>query len=77
MTNCPCCAHQLLRHIRGQSLYLFCRHCRQEMPTLEMKNYVSSTAFELNIEVAKLDRYSHIRTFTSNIVGTAKIPRGT
>lgn len=66
MTNCPCCAHQMLRHIRGRILYLFCSHCRQEMPALEMNNYALSTAFKLNIEVSKLDLYSHIKTLANN-----------
>ena len=35
MTNCPCCSHQMLRHIRHNQTYWFCRHCWQEMPSLE------------------------------------------
>ncbi|OWY63773.1 hypothetical protein B7486_51130 [cyanobacterium TDX16] len=38
MTNCPCCDNQMLRHIRGQHLYWFCRSCWQEMPALEANN---------------------------------------
>ncbi|MBG1243631.1 hypothetical protein F8R90_21355 [Nostoc sp. NZL] len=34
MTNCPCCSNQMLRHIRLQQTYWFCRHCWQEMPNL-------------------------------------------
>ncbi|PZV12013.1 MAG: hypothetical protein DCF22_13195 [Leptolyngbya sp.] len=34
MTLCPCCAHLLLRHIRRQQVYWFCRQCWQEMPAL-------------------------------------------
>jgi hypothetical protein len=35
--NCPCCSHQLLRHIRNQEVYLFCRRCWQEMPDLNRR----------------------------------------
>lgn len=34
MINCPCCSHQLLRHIRHHETYWYCSHCRQEMPAL-------------------------------------------
>ncbi|MEH1946052.1 MAG: hypothetical protein V7K77_03525 [Nostoc sp.] len=36
MTNCPCCSNQMLRHIRLQETYWFCRHCWQEMPNLSL-----------------------------------------
>jgi hypothetical protein len=36
MTLCPCCSKALLRHVRGGQIYLFCTHCRQEMPDLEL-----------------------------------------
>ncbi|MBL1175286.1 MAG: hypothetical protein FWK01_09190 [Pantanalinema sp. GBBB05] len=32
MANCPCCSNQMLRHIRANQTYWFCRHCWQEMP---------------------------------------------
>ncbi len=35
MNACPCCSHQMLRHIRYQQVYWFCRSCWQEMPLLE------------------------------------------
>ncbi|MFB2939449.1 hypothetical protein ACE1B6_29700 [Aerosakkonemataceae cyanobacterium BLCC-F154] len=35
MATCPCCSHQMLRHIRGNQSYWFCRHCWQEMPNLD------------------------------------------
>ncbi len=34
MATCPCCSDQMLRHIRGNQTYWFCRHCWQEMPNL-------------------------------------------
>jgi primosomal protein N' len=34
MTTCPCCSDKMLRHIRGNQIYWFCRHCWQKMPTL-------------------------------------------
>ena len=32
MINCPCCSDNMLRHIRGNQVYLFCPSCWQEMP---------------------------------------------
>ncbi len=32
MNTCPCCSDPLLRHVRHGKVYLFCRHCWQEMP---------------------------------------------
>jgi hypothetical protein len=32
MTGCPCCSNQMLRHIRQNQVYWFCRQCWQEMP---------------------------------------------
>ncbi|NMG08091.1 hypothetical protein DP117_14815 [Brasilonema sp. UFV-L1] len=32
MNNCPCCSRPLLRHIRNQEIYWFCRSCWQVMP---------------------------------------------
>lgn len=32
MSDCPCCSHRLLRHIRNHEIYWFCPHCRQDMP---------------------------------------------
>nr|WP_084226917.1 hypothetical protein [Nostoc sp. KVJ20] len=42
MTNCPCCSNQMLRHIRLQETYWFCRHCWQEMPNLSSERNRSS-----------------------------------
>lgn len=35
MHTCPCCSTSLLRHVRHNSIYWYCSHCRQEMPNLE------------------------------------------
>lgn len=32
MNNCPCCSHTLLKHIRRNKIYWFCRNCWQSMP---------------------------------------------
>ena len=32
---CPCCPHDLLRHVRARGIYWFCPHCYQEMPITE------------------------------------------
>lgn len=34
MQSCPVCTGKLLRHIQSGSIYWFCRHCWQAMPTL-------------------------------------------
>lgn len=51
MMNCPCCSHSMLRHIRHQRIYWFCRTCWQEMPNFqsEATRVVSfSTAVDLS-----------------------------
>jgi primosomal protein N' len=35
MATCPCCSDQMLRHVRANQTYWFCRHCWQEMPNLD------------------------------------------
>ncbi|MHC5896053.1 hypothetical protein [Nostoc sp.] len=52
MTNCPCCSNQMLRHIRLQQTYWFCRHCWQEMPNLILK--------ENNLKHDKLQVFSQL-----------------
>ncbi|MBD2736341.1 hypothetical protein H6H03_21035 [Nostoc paludosum FACHB-159] len=44
MNNCPCCSHQLLRHIRRQEIYYFCRTCWLEMPVLKQTYYPKTQA---------------------------------
>ncbi|ARV59256.1 hypothetical protein BZZ01_12015 [Nostocales cyanobacterium HT-58-2] len=39
MNNCPCCSRPLLRHIRHQEIYWFCRSCWQEMPVFNEQQY--------------------------------------
>lgn len=41
MSNCPCCSHTMLRHIRSNQIYWFCRNCWQEMPNFEQKGNIS------------------------------------
>jgi ribosomal protein L37AE/L43A len=38
MYYCPCCTDSLLKHIRGQETYWFCRSCWQEMPILSQSH---------------------------------------
>jgi hypothetical protein len=47
MTNCPCCSNQMLRHIRTNQTYWFCRHCWQSMPALEPRQRID--AFEMGV----------------------------
>ncbi len=32
--DCLCCEHKLLRHIRNNRVYWFCRRCWRDMPCL-------------------------------------------
>jgi ribosomal protein L37AE/L43A len=41
MSNCPCCSHTMLRHIRSNQVYWFCRNCWQEMPNFEQHRSTS------------------------------------
>jgi hypothetical protein len=36
MTGCPCCSTQMLRHVRQNQVYWFCRQCWQEMPVYNL-----------------------------------------
>lgn len=42
MNECPCCANQLLRHVRHNHAYWFCPHCWQEMPNLSAASVQSA-----------------------------------
>ncbi|MDJ0676135.1 MAG: hypothetical protein QNJ36_12250 [Calothrix sp. MO_167.B42] len=44
MTDCPCCSHTLLQHIRKSGTYWFCRHCWQEMPRFSENRSISLTS---------------------------------
>jgi len=46
MHNCPCCSTKLLRHVRSNSIYWYCPHCREEMPDLESMVLSRSTQAE-------------------------------
>ncbi|MBW4619408.1 MAG: hypothetical protein KME17_08620 [Cyanosarcina radialis HA8281-LM2] len=45
---CPLCSHLLLRHIRSNEIYWFCRHCHQEVPVVRCKSQM------LTLKVADL-----------------------
>ncbi|MBE9228454.1 hypothetical protein IQ264_23840 [Phormidium sp. LEGE 05292] len=46
MSDCPCCSHTMLRHIRSNQVYWFCRNCWQEMPNFEQ---LRSTSLLVNL----------------------------
>lgn len=60
MADCPCCANRMLRHIRNQQLYWFCRSCWQVMPVLNspMPNYAPSS-LNKNLQPASLYSLIH------------------
>jgi ribosomal protein L37AE/L43A len=47
MTSCPCCSRPLLRHIRHQEIYWFCRSCWQDMPVLSEDKHTALPAVYL------------------------------
>ncbi|MEM7727406.1 MAG: hypothetical protein AAF208_13715 [Cyanobacteria bacterium P01_A01_bin.45] len=60
--SCPCCGGSLLRHIRHNGVYWFCRFCWQEVPTVEAsqsRNSVSRNSLSRSSE--NLVIYSHIK----------------
>ncbi len=60
MTNCPCCSNQMLRHIRHQRVYWFCRTCWQEMPVLKQSAGLDSnfnlSSLNLNVLSTSLEQ---------------------
>jgi hypothetical protein len=57
MNNCPCCSNQLLRHLRQNEVYWFCRSCRQEMPLLNLSE--CSLYQKVKVKIGKLPRGLH------------------
>lgn len=59
MSNCPCCSNVLLRHVRSNQVYWFCRNCWEVMPAFDEK-YVSSrvTLLETRKKQEKWEIYS-------------------
>ncbi len=41
MNNCPCCSTVLLKHGKQGKTYWYCSSCRQEMPNLELIDFVN------------------------------------
>lgn len=58
MNYCPCCSHQMLRHIRSDQTYWFCRRCWSEMPDLKIVSSRNTiTKKNLVIDRNKNSRY--------------------
>ncbi|MFW6359769.1 MAG: hypothetical protein ACOC0N_11240 [Chroococcales cyanobacterium] len=55
MSDCPCCSHRLLRHIRKNEVYYFCRNCWQEMPLLEnlKPSHISLPSWDAKLSPSK------------------------
>ncbi len=51
MPQCPACDHPLLSCIRNRQQYLFCSHCRGEMPHFAVLPLVAAT-FDLSDRLA-------------------------
>jgi DNA-directed RNA polymerase subunit M/transcription elongation factor TFIIS len=63
MATCPCCSNLLLRHIRQQGIYWFCRSCHAEMPNLEALKIAQMETYRLP-QPAK-QTVTHLITYTS------------
>jgi hypothetical protein len=57
MNSCPCCSNQLLRHVRGNEIYWFCRNCWQQMPVMSVSKFNLSPECE-----EKLSREQKVKT---------------
>ena len=57
---CPCCPHDLLRHVRATGIYWFCPHCYQEMPIIEEE------------EFRWLKRRKHVETIAARFIEEGK-----
>jgi len=56
MTNCPCCSNPMLRHIRQNQMYWFCRSCWQEMPLVHTGLSVVPASLEWHFQPQGLPR---------------------
>ncbi|HEY9834356.1 MAG TPA: hypothetical protein V6D26_27650 [Stenomitos sp.] len=57
MNHCPCCSHQMLRHVRQRQVYWFCRSCWQEMPLLNRETlYLNSSSLFAERLISSLNR---------------------
>ncbi|MFB2893868.1 hypothetical protein ACE1CI_13235 [Aerosakkonemataceae cyanobacterium BLCC-F50] len=53
MASCPCCSHTMLRHIRHNQIFWYCRHCWQEMPNLNSSPSLSKYSQSLESIIQK------------------------
>jgi hypothetical protein len=68
MNNCTCCSNVLLRHIRGNEVYWFCRNCWQTMPVFsEEKQYFASKTASFEFQGKP-----HCKPKNMNILSTVK-----
>ncbi|MBD1870666.1 hypothetical protein H6F93_21885 [Leptolyngbya sp. FACHB-671] len=56
MASCPCCSDQMLRHIRHNQTYWFCRSCWQEMPLMQPSLNLVSASLERRFVLANAER---------------------
>jgi hypothetical protein len=65
MHTCPCCSAPLLRHVRHNSIYWYCSHCRQEMPNLE--------SIRGSNQKQSIESWLNIRGETPSLVGLSLV----
>ncbi|MFB2877133.1 hypothetical protein [Floridanema aerugineum] len=53
MASCPCCSHTMLRHIRHNQIFWYCRHCWQEMPNFNSSPSLSKYSQSLENIIQK------------------------
>lgn len=61
MSDCPCCSHTMLRHIRSNQVYWFCRNCWQEMPNIEQKRSRSLLNLSITLGIREPTLSSNFR----------------
>ena len=67
MTHCPCCSNQMLRHVRQQQIYWFCRQCWQTMPVYNLNKSSLSPSLNLVGQLGLKEQYSLVANFNSSI----------
>ncbi len=65
--TCPCCPHDLLRHVRATGVYWFCPHCYQEMPIVEEEiKWLKSERKQVEILAARFIEESKFKVVATN-----------
>ncbi len=58
---CPCCSEPMLRHIRQNQLYWFCRHCWQTLPVCTLSEFSTVPSVNLPTELGLKKQHSSLK----------------